>query len=81
MAYSEDFRKKVLEIMSIESLTAYQASQRFKIDLKTVKSWQVSIDRKEHSNRFRKLSLEALRADVEKYPDGGINMSEQRGWA
>jgi hypothetical protein len=30
MAYSEDFRKKVLEIMKIESLTAYQASQRFK---------------------------------------------------
>jgi transposase len=69
MAYSEDFRKKVLEIMSIESLTAYQASHRFKINIKTVKSWQVSISRKAHSNRHRKLSLEALKEDVENYPD------------
>jgi transposase len=58
MAYSKDFRKKVLEIMSIESLTAYQASHRFKIDLKTVKSWQVSIDRKEHIAKSLKRKLQ-----------------------
>lgn len=70
MAYSKDFRKKVLAVMALDSLTAWQASQRFKIDLKTVKSWQISIIRKGHSNRHRKLSLEALKEDVEKYPDG-----------
>lgn len=69
MAYSEDFRKKVLEVMDSESLTISGAARRFKIDWKTVKSWTQSIKRKEHSNRYRKLCLEALKKDVEEYPD------------
>jgi len=69
MAYSEDFRKKVLEVMHSEALTILATAKRFKIDWKTVKSWMQSIKRKPHSNRFRKLSLEALKKDVEDYPD------------
>ena len=55
--------------MNSESLTILATAKRFKIDWKTVKSWMQSIKRKSHSNRFRKLSLEALRKDVEEYPD------------
>jgi transposase len=69
MAYSEDFRKKVLEIMALESLKVSETARRFKLSRRTVESWLVSIERKEHSNRYRKLSLEALQNDVEKYPD------------
>jgi transposase len=69
MAYSEDFRKKVLEVIEEDKLTPCKAANHFKLDLKTVKSWLVSIERKPHSNRYKKLCLEALKADVEKYPD------------
>jgi transposase len=70
MAYSKDFREKVLEIMKTESLTLLGTAKRFQIDWKTVKLWTQSIERKVHSNRYRKLCLEALKADVEEYPDG-----------
>ena len=69
MAYSEDFRKKVLEVKNVEALTIKATSQRFKIAWKTVKSWMRSIKRKTHSNRYRKLCLEAFKKDVELYPD------------
>lgn len=69
MVYSKDFRKKVLETKEAESLTILAVARRFKIDWKTVKSWMQSIERKVHSNRYRKLCLEALREDVKEYPD------------
>ena len=69
MAYSEDFRKKVLEVMNFEALTIASTARRFKINRKTLEAWIVSIVRKPHSNRYRKLCLEALKEDVEKYPD------------
>jgi hypothetical protein len=67
MAYSKDFRKKVLEIMALKSLRVSETARRFKLSRRTVESWLVSMERKEHSHRFRKLILIYHHVRIEKY--------------
>ena len=67
--YSRDFRKKVLA--SLETGRSIRnAASDFGISAKTISNWKQSISPKARgAERRSKISLEALKRDVEIYPD------------
>lgn len=70
MTYSLDFRKKVLEVRAKEKLTIREAASRFGIAFSTIVLWNKNINCQTKRNRpASKLDREALKKDVELYPD------------
>jgi transcriptional regulator with XRE-family HTH domain len=70
MAYSIDFRKKVLSIRIKERLTIAQTAQRFGVGVSTVVRWLKCPERKDYTRtKFRKIDPALLIEDVEAYPD------------
>jgi transposase len=70
MTYSVDFRQKVLEIKKEEKLSFAEASARFKIAKATIVRWSKRITPQMTRNKpATKIDMEALKQDVEKYPD------------
>ena len=66
MAYSADFRKKVLESLT-RGLSVRRAAELFGIHFMTIQNWKTAPDRPKvpQIRRPRKISKEALLADVE----------------
>ena len=70
MSYSLDFRKKVLEVRCKYNLSDNEVGSRFGISGRTVWNWRnKGIAKKIRVYKPRKLDLDALRLDLEKYPD------------
>lgn len=70
MTYSRDFRNKVLTIKEQEDLSFSQVAQRFGIARDTVFRWSKNIASKtKRSKPATKINMEALKRDIELYPD------------
>lgn len=69
MAYSLDFRRKVLSVREREGLTIAEVAQRFAVGKASVMRWIQHIERKPSGFRRRKIDLEVLRQDIRAYPD------------
>jgi transposase len=71
MTYSIDFRKKVLKLKAEENLSYEAAAERFKIGKTTLVRWHTKLEPQLTRNKpATKINMEALKQDVEKYPDG-----------
>lgn len=70
MTYSVDFRKKVLQIREAEDLSIKAAAIRFGIGEASVMRWLVELEPKKTRNKpATKIDMDALKKDVEHYPD------------
>lgn len=78
MAYSRDFRRKVLSVRNREGLTIAAAAARFDVGRASVVRWLKHVARKPQGYRRRKIDLEALRQDVLEYPDAYQHERAQR---
>lgn len=68
MAYSLDFRRKVLTVRDKEGLTIVQVAKRFDVGVASVTRWIKTIHRKPQGPRKRKIDLEALQQEIVNYP-------------
>jgi transposase len=70
MTYSVDFRKKVLAIKDKEKLSFELAAKRFAVSKTTLFGWTKNIEPQRTRNKKpTKIDMEALRKDIELYPD------------
>lgn len=70
MTYSVDFRKRELKIKDKEKLSFEVTAKRFGISKTTLCSWTKNIEPQKKRNRKAvKIDMEALRKDIELYPD------------
>ncbi|ALG68942.1 IS630 transposase-related protein [Beggiatoa leptomitoformis] len=69
MTYSIDFRRKVLKVKQEENLTLAAVAKRFQIAIASVVRWSKVLEAKGTRNRPTKIDMEALKQDVELYPD------------
>lgn len=70
MTYSRDFRSKVLAVREQENLSMARIAKRFGIALTSVMRWSNNIESiKKRNKPATKINMEALKRDVEQYPD------------
>jgi len=70
MTYSRDFRRKVLSIKEQENLTTEEVAKRFGIGTASISRWNKNLEAKRTRNKpALKIEMEALKHDVELYPD------------
>ncbi len=69
MAYSLDFRRKVLAVRKREKLTIEQVASRFNVGKASVTRWFKRLERKPSGFRRRKIDLRVLEQDIRDYPD------------
>jgi transposase len=70
MTYSVDFRKRILKIKDKESLSFDAASKRFGISKAALFRWSKKVEPQKNRNKKAfKIDMEALRKDIELYPD------------
>lgn len=69
MTYSTDLRRKVLEVKKEKNLTIKETANRFKIAVASIMRWSKVLEAKRTGNRGSKIDMEALKRDVELYPD------------
>lgn len=68
--YSICFRKQVLLIREKEKLSINKVAKRFGIGSRTIVNWLKRLEPKLKRNKpATKIDMEALKQDVEKYPD------------
>ena len=70
MTYSLDFRRKLFSIKTEQNLTFSETSALFNISMATLFRWQKSIQPKLTRHKSEtKLNMNALRSDIQTYPD------------
>ena len=69
MTYSLDMRKQVLKIRQEEGLSMAQVALRFGVGVASVMRWSNNIECIKKRTRSTKIDLEALKSDVQMYPD------------
>ena len=70
MAYSQDFRDKVLAVKGKNHLTIVHTAARFCIGIATVKRWMKDPWLKTTKDRpSMKINLQALQKDIQNHPD------------
>lgn len=69
MTYSYDFRKKVIDVRNKEGLSMAKVAKRFCVGVASVRRWSKNIECVKKRNRSSKIDREALKRDVEQYPD------------
>ncbi len=69
MTYSLDMRKKVLKIRAEEGLSMAKVAKRFGVGVSSVMRWSNNISCVKKRNRSSKIDIEALKRDIEQYPD------------
>ena len=79
MAYSADFRQKVLQSLT-RGLSVRRAAKLFGIHFTTIQKWKTAPDRPKvpQIRRPRKISKEALLADVETHPTDYLHERAKR---
>jgi len=79
MTYSRDFRSRVLKLRRQENLSMAEVAQRFDVGLASVMRWSKNLESKPTRNKpATKIDMEALKRDVEQYPDGYQHERAQR---
>ena len=79
MTYSLDFRKRVLSIRDKEKLSFISVGKRFGVCAQSVFRWSKKLEPKRTRNKPpTKIDMNALKEDVEKYPDGYIQERAER---
>lgn len=78
MAYSVDFRRKVLSVRRKKGLTIAEVAARFDVGMASVVRWIKNVERKPQGTRHRKIDLAALRQDVLDHPDAYQHERAQR---
>lgn len=79
MTYSLDFRQKVLQIKQAENLSMSVVAKRFNIGVASVMRWSKKIEPKPIRERPAiKLDMEALKKDIELYPDAYLKERAKR---
>ena len=79
MTYSLDFRRKVLTIRSAENLSMAETAKRFGVGVTSIMRWVKNPEIKQKRNRpARVLDMEALKKDVERYPDAYLKERAER---
>lgn len=69
MAYTLDFRKKVLEIQAKNNWNAAQTARHFDISVMSVARWHKKLEPKATRERPQiKIDLDALKKDIEENP-------------
>lgn len=70
MTYSLDFRRRILKIKEKQGLSFSETSKRFDVPMRTLFRWKRRIEPKTKRNKpATKINMEALRKDVQEYPD------------
>jgi transposase len=70
MAYSLDFRRRVMKIKEEESLTFEMTAKRLKVNIRTLFRWAIRISPKiKRQKPATKIDMKKLRGDVAKHPD------------
>ena len=70
MTYSLDFRQKVLSIKKQEKLTGLETAVRFGIGVASITRWDKQIEpQRTRTKPATKLDMQALKQDVDNYPD------------
>jgi transposase len=70
MTYSTDFRRKVLAVKKQEKLTDEATAKRFGIGIANLSRWKKNLEANRTRNKpATKINMEALKLDVEMYPD------------
>lgn len=70
MTYSIDFRKKVLAIKERDQMSFDAVAKRFGVGKMSVFRWSRRIEAQSTRNKpATKINMEALKRDVEQYPD------------
>jgi transposase len=70
MGYKKDYREQVLKTKEEKGLSIRGVADLFGLSATTVQSWMKRLLALKGQGRPRKLCLEALKSDVEAYPDG-----------
>ena len=71
MTYSRDIREKVLKVKKEEGIGFKKVAKRFGVALRTVVKWEKNIESKKIRNKpSTKINMDALKKDIEMYPDG-----------
>ena len=79
MTYSLDFRRKVLSIKTKEGLSFAQTSKRFEVSVNSLFLWSKRLEPQRTRNKSAsKIDMDALKKDVELYPDGYIYERAER---
>lgn len=79
MTYSLDFRQKVLQIKQAENLSMSAVAKRFNIGVASVMRRSKKIEPKPIRERPAiKLDMEALKKDIELYPDAYLKERAKR---
>ncbi len=69
MTYSLDMRQQVLKIRREERLSMAQVAKRFGVGVASVMRWSNNVECVKKRNRSTKINMEALKLDIEQYPD------------
>jgi transposase len=70
MTYPIQFRKKVLRVKEKEKLSFVEVAEKFHLSKTTVFKWSKEIKALGKRNKkAKKIDMEALKKDIEKYPD------------
>lgn len=70
MTYPVSFRKKVLKTKENENLSYEKVAERFGLSKTTVLSWSKQLAPKKNRDRKpTKIDMEALKKDIEQFPD------------
>ncbi len=79
MTYSLDFRRKVLSVREEEGLTIAEVAIRFKIGVASVTRWIKNPEPQRSRNKpATKINMEALKQDIQDYPDAYMYERAQR---
>jgi len=62
-------RQQVLKIRLAEGLSMAQVAKRFGIGVASVMRWSTNVECVKKRNRSTKIDMEALKLDIEQYPD------------
>ncbi|ULJ62653.1 IS630 transposase-related protein [Wielerella bovis] len=68
MAYSQDYRKMILEKLN-SGYSYRELAAEYGISRSTIQLWKKCIERKPYPKRTNKINDELLRKDVEQFPD------------
>lgn len=70
MSYSLQFRRQVLSIRARDGLSFAQAAKRFGVSKQSVYNWSKKPElKKTRTKPPTKINMQALKEDIEKYPD------------
>ena len=69
MTYSTDFRRKALLIKPRDHLSFEAIAKRFDVGQASVSRWSKQIEARRRNKPATKIDMEALKQEVEQYPD------------